>query len=241
MAETKPLDSRDWMRFLGQVRRGNVFEETLGQLLRAMRLGVFPPGEKLPAERELAEALGVSRATLRDSLAELQSAGYLQVQRGRYGGTVVAAHPQTNENPLDEADRRRIEDVLDFRSVVEPAAAELAAGASLTASQRNNLMVAHEAVNSADPMNYRPLDARLHVMIADLSGSTMLAKAVAEARDSTSELLDRIPFLKPNIAHSGQQHEEILNAILRGEGVSAKKLMEEHLEGTASLLRGFLD
>ena len=241
MAETKPLDSRDGMRFLGQVRRGNVFEETLGQLLRAMRLGVFPPGEKLPAERELAEALGVSRATLRDSLAELQSAGYLQVQRGRYGGTVVAAHPNSHENPLDDSDRARIEDVLAFRSVVEPAAAELAAGAPLTATQRNNLMLAHESVNSADASNYRPLDARLHVMIADLSASSMLAKSVAEARDATSELLDRIPFLKPNIEHSSQQHEGILNAILRGDGAGAKKLMQEHLDGTATLLRGFLD
>ncbi|MGP5650685.1 FadR/GntR family transcriptional regulator [Glutamicibacter arilaitensis] len=163
------------------------------------------------------------------------------MQRGRYGGMVVASHPQTYENPLDEAGRRRIEDVLAFRSVVEPAAAELVAGASLSASQRNNLLVAHEAVNSAVPMNYWPQDARLHAMIADLSGSTMLAKAVAEARDSTREMLDRIPFLKPNIALSGQQHEEILNAILRCDGGSAKKLMEVHLERTASLLRGFLD
>ncbi|ALG30327.1 hypothetical protein AOZ07_15945 [Glutamicibacter halophytocola] len=241
MSENKSVESRDELRFLGQVRRGNVFEETLGQLLRGMRLGVFPPGSKLPAERELAEALGVSRATLRDSLAELQSAGYLEVQRGRYGGTIVAGFPRTNENPLDGSDRSKIEDVLLFRSVVEPAAAELAAKAVLTSEQRVSLMEAHHAVDTADVNIYRPLDARLHVMIADLSGSGMLAKAVAEARNATSELLDRIPFLHPNIKHSSQQHEAIIHAILRGDAASAKQLMEEHLEGTATLLRGFLD
>ncbi len=59
------------------IRGGNAFEETVERLLQALRLGVVAPGGRLPPGRELAARLGVSRATLREALATLQSAGYL--------------------------------------------------------------------------------------------------------------------------------------------------------------------
>ncbi|MGJ9404194.1 FadR/GntR family transcriptional regulator [Arthrobacter sp. KK5.5] len=228
-------------RLLGSVRRGNAFEDTVEHLLRGIKLGIFAPGERLPAERELAEALGVSRATLRDALAELQKAAFITIQRGRYGGAVVSRNmPAPKGGLLDSSDQRLVEDVLVFRAVVEPAAAGRAASSALTAEQRTRLMHALREVSSAEPNQYRPLDARLHVAIAEASGSTMLAGAVAEARAATSELLDRIPFLPRNIQHSNEQHQAIVEAVLEGDSVRAEALMAEHLEGTAALLRGFL-
>jgi DNA-binding FadR family transcriptional regulator len=50
---------------LGPVRSGNAFEETVERLLTVIKLGVVAPGERFPAERELAGLLGVSRITLR--------------------------------------------------------------------------------------------------------------------------------------------------------------------------------
>ncbi len=50
------------------VRAGNAFEETVERLLSAIRLGVVLPGEKLPAERELAATLKVSRVTVREAI-----------------------------------------------------------------------------------------------------------------------------------------------------------------------------
>ncbi|MDZ5078305.1 FadR/GntR family transcriptional regulator [Nesterenkonia sp. HG001] len=225
---------------LGQARRGNVLEETIARVLRGIRLGTFAPGEKLPPERELAESLGVSRSTLRDALAELQAAGYLSVRRGRYGGTFVAEELPAPATSLGAEDAAAVEDVLTFRGVVEPAAAVLAASATLSTAQRSALVQALEAVDAAEASQYRPLDARLHCLIAELSGSAMLSAAVAEARAAASGLLDRIPFLDTNIAHSQEQHQAIVSAILQGEPTRAGELMKEHLEGTASLLRGFL-
>ncbi|MCO1337976.1 hypothetical protein BJH93_03575 [Kocuria polaris] len=230
----------DPLRHLGQVRRGNVFEETMEQLLRGMRLGVLAPGRKLPAERELAESLGVSRATLREALAELQAAGFITIQRGRYGGAFVAAELPAETAELRSEDQGRVEDVLVYRAIVEPAAAEIAARSALTAAQRAELNSALAALRAAEPAHYRPLDARFHVTIAELSGSSMLAASVAEARAATSQLLDRIPFLETNIAHSDEQHARIATAILTGDAAQARTLMLEHLEGTAALLRGFL-
>lgn len=227
-------------RLLGPVRRGNAFEETVEHLLRGLRVGIFPSGGRLPAERDLADELGVSRATLREALAELQRAGYLTIQRGRYGGAVVVDELPTSGVPLGRDDYQLVEDVLRFRAAVEPAAAALAAQAAPTAERRVSLLDALRDVDAAEPGQYRPLDSRLHVSIAELSYSPRLAAAVAEARAATSDLLDRIPFLASNIAHSKVQHREIVHAILGADSSAARELMTEHLEATASLLRGFL-
>jgi DNA-binding FadR family transcriptional regulator len=52
--------------------------------------------------------------------------------------------------------------------------------------------------------------------------------------------LDKIPLLPPNIAHSNEQHETIVMAILTGRPDDAAAAMRNHLEGSAALLRGFL-
>ena len=75
------------------IRTGNAFEETVERLLHAIKLGVVTAGERLPAERELALRLGVSRATLRDSIRELEQAGYVESRWGRSGGTFVIYQP----------------------------------------------------------------------------------------------------------------------------------------------------
>jgi DNA-binding GntR family transcriptional regulator len=55
-----------------------------------------------------------------------------------------------------------------------------------------------------------------------------------------NELLDQIPLLPPNIAHSNKQHESIIQAVLRGDSTVAGEEMRKHLQGSAALLRGFL-
>lgn len=232
------LDSR--YRLLGPVRKGNAFEETVEHLLRGIKIGIFPLGARIPPERELAEVLGVSRATLREALAELQKAKYLSIQRGRYGGAVVASELPSSGTELGKQDQALVEDVLTYRAVVEPAAAALAAGSALTAAQRTRLLDALRLVATADPGRYRPQDARLHITIAELAPSPRLAASVAEARAATSDLLDKIPFLDRNVEHSDVQHQAIVDAILGGNPTRARDLMAEHLEGTAALLRGFL-
>src|SRR5579863_5269322 len=113
------------------VRAGNAFEETVERLLTAIKLGVAVPGSRLPAERELAERLNVSRATLREAIRALQQSGYIESRRGRYGGTFVSGNLPT----LTKAAARRLtkqtghdlEDVLTLRQVLEAGAAEEAA------------------------------------------------------------------------------------------------------------------
>lgn len=226
------------------VRAGNAFEETVERLLRAIKLGVVAAGERLPPERELAARLGVARATLRDAIHALADAGYVSSRRGRYGGTFVTEPkpPGASGRPAEIARRlgEGLADALTLRAVVEAGAAEVAAQRTLTPTQRRHLADRLEETSAADLIEYRRRDSRLHLAIAEVTGSASLTTAVADVRMRINELLDEIPLLPPNLGHSNAQHEAIVAAILRGDPVAARQAMVEHLEGTAALLRGFL-
>lgn len=226
------------------VRAANAFEETVERLLQAVRLGVVAPGQRLPAERELAARFGVSRDKLRESLRVLVDAGYLEVRRGRYGGTFVRA-PQPSPAGAarsNAADRTAEElvDALTFRQVVECGAAEAAAARDLGPAERGHLSERLAQTSAAALADYQRLDSRLHLAVAEVAGSPSLIAAVAEARLRTNDLLQAIPVLAPNIEHSNHQHEQVIRAILAGDRDGARRMMAEHLDGTAMLLRGFL-
>ena len=92
----------------------------------AIRIGLLRPGSRLPAERSLAEQLGISRSPLREALTTLVQSGLLVSTRGRSGGTFVADRP-----PIAEKDGKPLSEpawaVLDYRVAVETGATILAA------------------------------------------------------------------------------------------------------------------
>jgi DNA-binding FadR family transcriptional regulator len=227
------------------LKSGNIFEETVERLAQTIKLGVVGLGERLPPERELAERLNVSRVTLREAIKALQQAGFVESRRGRSGGTFVVY--ETNRVPSGDAEevartmgRQEVLDALDFRFVVEPGAAELAASHDHDDNVRSYLRVCLQAVQTATTEAHRVADSRLHLAIAELSGSPSLAAAVTDVQIRLNELLGAIPVLARNIDHSNAQHTAIVNAVLAGNRKRARAAMEEHVEATAALLRGFL-
>ncbi|OLR89650.1 FadR/GntR family transcriptional regulator [Actinokineospora bangkokensis] len=227
--------------FLRPARTGNAFEEAVERMLQAIRLGVVPPGARLPAERDLAARLGVSRVTLREALRALQEAGYVESRRGRYGGTFVRPDPPApgaTALPTDLA--AELEDTLTLRAVLETGAAGTAAGRALSPRLRRHLRARLQHCTGADPADYRRRDSRLHLAIAEATASPSLTDAVAGVRARLNALLDAIPLIPQNIEHSDEQHAAIITAILDGDPPAARAAMSEHLSGTASLLRGFL-
>ncbi|HTT51336.1 MAG TPA: GntR family transcriptional regulator [Streptosporangiaceae bacterium] len=249
---------------LGPVRAQNAFEETVERLLTVIKLGVVAPGERFPAERELAALLGVSRITLREAIRALQLAGYVESRRGRFGGTFVIATPpapsraELRRIAVEDADK--INDALTFRLAVESGAAQVLAqrvrtgrGSGLGAERRSGgsggappgvdtvLPARLAAVNQAGPGDYRRMDTLFHLSLAELTGSTLLAAACADARMRLNDLLNAIPVLQRNIDHTAAQHGAIVAAILDGDPARAQQAVAEHLDGTAALLRGFLE
>ena len=76
---------------LSPLRLQNAAEQIAERLVTAIALGEFVPGQRLPAERELAGMLEVSRSTVREALQRLVATGYVKIHRGRNGGAVVQA------------------------------------------------------------------------------------------------------------------------------------------------------
>jgi DNA-binding FadR family transcriptional regulator len=227
---------------LRPVRAGNGFEEALEQILQVVRLGLVPGGERLPAERELAQRLGISRVTLREVLKVLQDQGLVESRRGRYGGTFV--RPRTEATGGAELRRRvaevDIEDVLRFREVLEVGAAGLCAAHGLSAERAGRLREALARTHDAPLTDYRRLDTLLHLTLAELCGSPTLAAQYAAVRSTVNDLLDCIPLLVRNLEHSQRQHAALVEAVLAGDAAGARATMREHCAGTAALLRGFL-
>jgi DNA-binding FadR family transcriptional regulator len=236
----------DLAAVLRPVRKPNAFEETVERLLTAIKLGVIADGERFPAERDLAALLGIGRANLREALRELQQAGYVCCRRGRYGGTFVTYQPPPPDRAeirrLAAQDGDRLTDALMFRLAVESGAAEVLAEtlAPAGARPRETLLARLAEVNAASPQDYRRLDTLFHLSIAELTGSSLLAAACTDARMRLNYLLNAIPVLQRNIAHTAGQHAAIVTAILAGDGDRARHAVAEHLEGTGALLRGFL-
>ncbi|MEO0023679.1 MAG: hypothetical protein RL196_120 [Actinomycetota bacterium] len=234
---------------LTKIRGGNAYEETVERILQTIRLGLMHPGEQLPPERELALMLDVSRDTVRDATSSLAEAGYLVIRRGRYGGTFIADEVPTGAVRIGrdgelikraQLSAEEIRDTLMFRVVLESGAAYEAASTELNREARDNLWQAYLDTKNSSIEDYRRLDSRFHLLIGELSRSSSLVNQVAQSRMKVNELLDEIPLLQPNITHSNQQHEEIVMAILTGQAEKASAAMRAHLEGSASLLRGFL-
>ena len=234
---------------LRPVRSHHAFEACVEQLATAIRLGVYPLGTTLPAERDLAERLGVSRATLREAMAALRQAGLIETRRGRGGGTVVMLKPKTpsarKAARISAAQRADWLDVLEFRRITEPGAAYLAAqrqkDRALGDEQRDQLRAALEDVDAArKPAAHRQADSRLHLTVATLTGSPRAVAAVTDVQRVLHEMLLAIPVLDANIAHSDRQHAAVVRAVLDGRPDRARRAMEQHCDDTAALLRGLV-
>ena len=229
---------------LRPVRGHHAFEACVEQLATAIRLGVHPNGSTLPPERELAELLHVSRATVREAITALRTAGMVETRRGRGGGSVVTYSPR---RPRARAKAPAPEtlagwlDSLTFRRIVEPGAVATAAALDLGQEQRAMLQAAYDAVTRASgSAAHRQADGRFHLAFASVTGSPSVIDAVTRVQAALHDMLLQIPVYDVNISHSDRQHERILRAVLDGRPERARQTMEEHCDDTAALLRGLL-
>jgi GntR family transcriptional repressor for pyruvate dehydrogenase complex len=232
---------------LRPVRGHHAFEACVEQLATAIRLGVHPNGSTLPSERALAERLHVSRATIREAITALRTAGMVETRRGRGGGSVVTYSPRrprartkATKSPSAEALATWL-DTLTFRRIVEPGAVATAAALDLADEQRALLTRAYDAVTRASgSAAHRQADSRFHLAFASVTGSPSIIDSVTRVQAVLHDMLLQIPVYDVNISHSDRQHERILHAVLEGRVEQARQTMEEHCDDTAALLRGLL-
>jgi GntR family transcriptional repressor for pyruvate dehydrogenase complex len=222
------------------VHSQTAFEETVERLGTAIKLGMLPPGTRLPAERELCSKLGIARSTLRQALVALAQSGHLRATRGRGGGTFVA-DPQPPAQPPSPEVLAHWREVCDERMAVEVGVAVLAA----ERAEDEMLDALDGLVGVCDQLledfpAYRQADVRLHVGLAEATHSPRLVTAMTETQGTMSGLISLIAHPPEVLDSSNNQHRRLLAAVRRHDEAGAAREMAEHLRGTEHVLAGLL-
>ncbi|WAC65682.1 FCD domain-containing protein [Agrococcus sp. SL85] len=199
--------------------------------------GVLPVGEKLPAERELAEKLGVSRTTLREALLALELRGFVSRRPGR-GTIVLAAEPAdagAGRSVLTEA-RATLGQTMELRSVVEPGIAALAAARGDAAGVDRLEAILAEAAGTVSATRLAELDVDFHTQVAAMSGNDLLVDLMGQVSDWAGSSR-RLGFAsRERTATSLAGHDAILAAIRAGDADAARAAMAEHIGSILALV-----
>ncbi|MCI0659496.1 MAG: FadR family transcriptional regulator [Acidobacteria bacterium] len=214
------------------VRNGPTAEQVVDQIRDLIGRGELRPGDRLPAERELARQLGISRPSLRAGLRMLVAMGLLRSRHG--SGTYVADGPPTLDSEqlsmLAELHGFTYDQMMEARRVLEVQIAGLAAERA-TAEHLAN--IAEELANMyaalEDPQQYLIHDIRFHRAIAAASDNPILATIVemvsAVMYDQRRETIGRAHDFKESV----EMHQRIYRAIRARKPEDARTAMHEHL------------
>jgi GntR family transcriptional regulator, transcriptional repressor for pyruvate dehydrogenase complex len=221
-------------------------DEALRQILDLIFQGKLPPGARLPAERELAELIGVSRNTLRDALNKLEARGYIE-RRSKSGNYVCTAIPQSLSAPLEEIveqDVVGLRDIVDIRKALETWGARKAAEAptaDLLKQLKNcvRTMRANAELGSDEQFaRYSNADRRFHEIIAEMTGNPVyvhlfhyFTALLSRSMTITRELMQE-PFAEHNI----KAHENVLAALADADPEAAERAMKEHFQFVEELI-----
>jgi GntR family transcriptional repressor for pyruvate dehydrogenase complex len=222
------------------VRSYTAFEETVDRLGTAIKLGLLPPGSRLPAERELCARLGIARSTLRQALTALSQSGHVFATRGRHGGTFVS-DPQPPADPPSPQMLAQWRDTCDERLAIELGVAVLAA----ERAEPDDLGALDEVASVLegaleDFAAYRKADVRLHVGLAEATRSARLVRAMTEVQGAMTDLISHIAHPPQVLASSNAQHRRLLAAVRERDELRAVRAMTEHLQGTEHILAGLM-
>ncbi|WP_107775100.1 FadR/GntR family transcriptional regulator [Nocardioides sediminis] len=216
--------------FPAPLARVRLYEQVAQQISSWIAEHDLQPGDKLPAERELAARLGVSRATLSQALVALEVIGAVAVRHG--DGTVVASSPGPSR--IVEAVRahaNRLPEIIDTRDALETKIASLAAERRTEADLQRieDALASMEADIEAGGRGVQG-DEDFHAAVTAAAHSMLLSRLMGEIADLIRET--RIESLsqpdRPRNSLAG--HRAIADAIRAGDPESAYRAMHAHVE-----------
>lgn len=211
------------------------------QMRTMIHAGEVRPGDRFPAERELAEHLSVSRVTLREAIRELQDEGYVTVRRGQRGGTYVTGMqgPAQAWRRRMRQDQTAIDEMFDFRIGVEAAAAGFAAQRR-TAEDLDRLHDAIEKLQAATTHpEFRRYDSLFHEAVASAARSPRLLRGVRQVRGEVFSPMDLLG-IPPSPQDDAKKHLDITAAVRAADSPLASARMISHIEHTRGYLKRIL-
>ena len=225
------------------VARTRAHEEVARQLRELIERGALRPGTRLPAERDLSTRFQVSRATIRQALSALHSAGLVDSRVG--AGTFVRDDIPAGETDVAAAlrgARASLTDQLGLRRLIEPQVARLAAEHAqqghleelelYVASQQSRL---HEGVPFIDE------DSAFHLAIARATDNDLLVTMVEGIHELLRESRERSQRAPGGMERSLQDHRRILAALRDNDSAAAHDAMLDHIQDVESLSLGDAD
>jgi fatty acid metabolism transcriptional regulator FadR len=226
---------------LKPVEKQRVAEEVAEQLRALILNGQYPPGSKLPPERELSKRLRVNRASLREALKKLEHLGLVRIRQG--DGTRVQNFMETGGIelvqhllPLAGGKPELIRDLLEFRRIFGRELARLAAARSKDDDGIQKLRVLADradAVTKAEELF--ELDFDFYVAVAQMSGNQVMLLLINTVRDGVRGFMS----LLANLAAPGdsvrKHHRDLIAAIEKGDINNAGKIADDYLRMGAEL------
>jgi len=216
----------------------------LDWLEERLRAGEISVGDRLPAERHLAEEFGISRASVREAFRVLDAMGLVRSSTGSgpNAGAIVISDPSAALGwalRMHVANRSlRIRDLAQTRLLLETQSAHEAATAPDTPQRTAILDQATELVAAMDDPDlpderFHAHDAQFHILLASLAGNVVVETIMASLRQATIGYvqetvagLDDWPQVRRTLQ---EQHREILRAFQERRGEDAAAALREHI------------
>lgn len=213
------------------------------QLQSAIAVGLLNDGDKLPPENVLAEQLGVSSITLRQSLAEMRLKGLVETRRGRGGGSFISGKAlATPEQLLAEFKRRSSEDLRDLGDLAATIAAGVGRRAALRADEqdlRRCRELARRFARATTAEELRRTDSRFHISLGVAAQSRRLTNATIQVHSELASLLWVGGASAASVRTASEEHDAILDAIEGRDEEAADHLAAAHFERESEVLLDF--
>jgi len=213
-------------------------KEVEKQLRASINAGIYKPGDKLPAERELVEQFEVSRVTVRDALKSLQSLGLVSIKRGVNAGAYVSEpSPEPITQGIDaliQMKKVNFAHLIEIRLYIEPDVARSVA-VHRTRKEIDGLKeLLDEAEGTIDTSwkKARLLNVRFHCEVARLTGNaliTSLCESITQVYSAMIIETTHTKLDKKGITKLISEHRRILEAIEKKDPEAAFERAKNHL------------
>ncbi len=227
------------------VRPRRAFEEICERIRDQLALGVLRPGDKLPAERELAQQFGVGRSALREALRSLEIAGVIELRKGVKGGAFVReGDPGAMRQVLEDLlhlGSITLEELTEARLFIQDVIVRLACRRATKAdfeALRKNIERTDEMTRAGRYLERLECSREFYDLLSAATHNQVLSVIMR----SVTEILMR--FLRTRIVAAGrteprlvQKRQRFLDALVARDVERARDEMRSHLESVHRLLK----
>ena len=230
---TAGCGGKEMFKKIGEER---AFDAILGQIIENIQTGELKAGGALPAERSMAESMGVSRPAVREVLRALELLGIVKSVPG--GGNYITDRLDTwLIGPLSLMFRLNngyLKQNQQLRAALERETAILAAKKCTPLDVAELRMILARLDAAEQESDRGELDKQLHQKIAQIADNPMLYSVLTAADQLTESIISGtrsyIMKKKQSAREVDDQHQRLVEAIAAGNVAEAEKCMSEHME-----------